>query len=138
MERWKENDQIAMKKTTLILLIFAAGLAACASQPSGPALTESQQIGQRLFTQDCSACHAIKGTTVIVGPPLTGIAITGGQRVEGQDAATYIERSITAPSEYIVEGYQDLMVKNFADQLTDAELQGLVDYLMTFDQLPSE
>jgi mono/diheme cytochrome c family protein len=126
-----------MKTHHALLLLFSALiLAACGDSPpaSGAALDESQALGKRLFTTHCAACHATSGDTVIVGPSLGGIAITGATRVEGLDAAAYIEQSITAPDAYLVEGYQDLMVKNFAKQLTTQELDGLVDFLLTLDE----
>lgn len=125
-----------MKTKLFLLLAFSLLLGACVPAPTvdaPPTLSASEALGKRLFTIHCAACHATSGDTIIVGPSLAGIAVLGGQRVEGLDAPTYIEMSITTPDAYIVEGYQDLMVKNFAKQLTSDELNGLVDYLLTFD-----
>jgi mono/diheme cytochrome c family protein len=125
-----------MKTKLCLLLAFSLLLGACVPAPTvdaPPTLSASEALGKRLFTVHCAACHATSPDTVIVGPSLAGIAIHGADRVDGLDARAYIEMSITTPDAYLVEGYQDLMVKNFAKQLTSDELNGLVDYLLTFD-----
>jgi|TARA_B100001964_G_scaffold244405_1_gene325759 mono/diheme cytochrome c family protein len=78
---------------------------------------ESQFIGL-----GCSACHST-GSDNTVGPGLSGI------KSKGDD---YIRESITNPAAVIVEGFQDLMPKSFAD-LKKADLDDLVSYLNSLD-----
>ena len=94
-------------------------------------MTEQQEEGRALFKTYCASCHATRPDVVVVGPSLAGIAERASGRVDGDDAAAYIDRSIIAPEEYIVEGFQDLMPKSFADTLTVEQRQALVAYLMT-------
>jgi hypothetical protein len=71
---------------------------------------------------------------VIVGPSLGGIASTAGSRVEGLDAQQYIEQSLLTPDAYVVEGYTDLMPKDFGRKLSGEELDAVVSYLLTLEE----
>ena len=75
-----------------------------------------------LASQGCVACHDVTGTTRRVGPPLTEVR----QRL----SAAEIRQSIVDPNAVIAEGYQkDLMLKDFAEQLSSEQLDQLVNYL---------
>jgi mono/diheme cytochrome c family protein len=125
-----------VRKTFLFILGLTLLLAACAPNPDSassgrPTLTEQEALGQRLFTQNCASCHAITPDTRVVGPSLYNIGETAAERVPGMDALLYIEISIIDPSDYVNEGYQDLMPSTFGTTLTGAELDALVAYLFT-------
>ena len=81
--------------------------------------------GKTLFTDTgCGGCHALAdaGTTGGAGPDLD-------ETLAGRDEA-FIEESIVDPSAEIAEGFpDDLMPKQYGEQLTDAELDALVGYL---------
>lgn len=117
-----------VKKTFLLLLFLPAFLIACSSGSS----SDQQQAGERLFLQHCAVCHTASGDTVIVGPPLQGVATRAETRVAGLDARAYIEQSILDPSAYVNEGYNDLMPKTFGQVLSPEELNALIEYLLTF------
>jgi mono/diheme cytochrome c family protein len=75
-----------------------------------------------LAANACTACHDVKGTARLVGPPLTNIA----ERL----SAAEIRESIIDPNAVIAEGYQkDLMLKDFGETLSAEELNQLVNYL---------
>lgn len=119
-------------------LVTVLVLAGCSHAAEGgslatPTWTEQEQEGRRVFTQYCASCHATRPDVVVVGPSMAGIADRANRRVDGMDAATYTERSIIAPDEYVVEGFQDIMPKTFADTLTDGQRKALVAYLMTLE-----
>lgn len=79
--------------------------------------------GENQFTGlGCSACHST-GNETIIGPGLSGI------KSKGDD---YIRESITNPAAIIVEGFQDLMPKSYAD-LNESDLVDLVSYLNTLN-----
>ncbi len=79
----------------------------------------------------CAGCHAITGISVgAVGPDLTTIGTTAAARVEGYTAEEYIRESIINPSAYIVEGYDDLMLKTFVETISEGELDDLVAFLL--------
>jgi mono/diheme cytochrome c family protein len=87
--------------------------------------------GRQVFLNaGCSGCHTIQGVSSgTVGPELTQIGTVAGTRVAGQSAEEYIHQSIVDPSAHLVEGFDDLMPKNFAETLSDEELADLVAYL---------
>lgn len=121
---------------TVLSLVTVLAMAGCSTAAESgsqgtPTRTEEEQEGRRIFAQYCASCHATKPEVVVVGPSLAGIADRAGGRVEGMTPAAYIERSIVAPDEYVVDGFQDLMPNSFTDTLTDRQRGALVAYLMT-------
>lgn len=113
-----------------------AGLAACggsAAPPPTPTLDPQLALGQKVFVAHCGACHSGSADTVIVGPSLAGIAERGATRVDGLDARTYVYSSILQPSDYLVEGFEDLMPKDLAKKLTGEELDGVVAYVLSLE-----
>ena len=101
-----------------------------------PTPTTSPQIlaGMALFSRECSRCHGLAAETVIVGPPLGGIADRARERVPGQDAAGYLLQSILAPDRYLVEGYENLMPSDLGKKLTGEELDAIIAYLLTLHE----
>lgn len=100
-----------------------------------PAAEDSPVVrGRALFSSApaiCSTCHSLEPDVTLVGPSLYGIADRAAARVPGQDAETYIRNAILYPSEYIVEGFADVMQKNFGDMLSSDDLNSLLAFLMT-------
>ncbi len=112
---------------------------ACGQSTEEPApetavpLTAEQEVGKTVFSRDCAACHSLIEETIVVGPPMAGIAGRAGERVQGQDARTYLYNSILDPADYIVDGFQDLMPTNFGKQLTGEEMDAVVAYMLTLE-----
>ncbi|MBX3045943.1 MAG: c-type cytochrome [Anaerolineales bacterium] len=107
--------------------------------PIGPVVDEStpEGRGQALFTQaGCVACHTIQGiSTATVGPALDGLANRAGSIVSGMSAEEYIHESIVDPNAHIVSGYSpDVMPQNFAEILTEDQINDLVAFLMVRTQ----
>ncbi len=122
-----------MKYQVPFIVLTVMFLAAC-STPSAipaPTLDAVQQTGQAVYNLRCAQCHALAPDTVVIGPSLAGIATRAATRVEGYDAVAYLEHSILAPGDYIVEGFANTMPTNFGKELTSEELTGVVAYLMT-------
>lgn len=121
------------------LVVVGGFLAACSGQQGGSGVEEAVIVdpataeGQAVFQQNCASCHAVTGDTIIVGPSLAGIAARAGTRVEGQDAAEYVQLSILRPDAYIVEGFSDLMPSNFGTTLSGEQLDALMTYLMALE-----
>jgi mono/diheme cytochrome c family protein len=115
----------------LMLCVFLVACSGGSPAADSTPLSDEEALGEGLFRQHCASCHSNVGDTVIVGPPLAGIATTGETRVEGMGADGYIEQSILDPSAYVNEGYQDLMPKTFGTILTGEELDALVAFLLT-------
>lgn len=132
-----------MSKFTLLSLLLAALLiTACGGGPATesaaapPTLDPASDAGQGqvLFRARCATCHTVQGDTVLVGPPLSGIATRAGERVAGESAEDYLHESILFPNAYVVEGFvAGAMQQNFADLLTLEEVNQIVAYLLTLE-----
>lgn len=82
-------------------------------------------------TYGCVGCHTIEGVSSgVVGPNLTHIASSAGERKAGMTAEEYIRESILNPAAYLVEGYDDLMPKTFSDTIPADELEDLIAFLL--------
>lgn len=111
----------AETETTEDLEARAAALFARGDAARGEALTETYQ---------CAACHVI-GAENNIAPPFAGLADRAGERMPSLSAAAYVYESIINPSAYIVEGFQNAMVQNFKDRVTEQDLADLMAYLLT-------
>lgn len=100
-------------------------------------MTELEQ-GRQIFGQRCASCHSLEPDTIIVGPSLWDIGTTAASRVPGTEPAEYIRTSIIAPSELVVEGFQDVMQKNFGNVLSSAEIDDLVAFLLSIGPMQGE
>jgi cytochrome c551/c552 len=79
----------------------------------------------------CVACHRDGANTV--APSWVGVAERAGARRPPMPADAYIYESIVYPAAYVVEGYPDLMPKDFAQRLSDQELADVLAFLLTPD-----
>lgn len=121
---------------------LAAGETAAAT-PAAPAIPEGAtpvEIGEVVYTaQGCAGCHGAAGGAGVIGPSLAGIATRGAETVPGQSAEEYIRTSIVNPQAYIVPEcptgpcQAGLMPQNYGQTLSPEELDGLVEYLLTFE-----
>lgn len=119
----------------LLFLLGLLSLAACgggeAAASPAPTLSPELAAGKKVFVTHCGACHSPTAETVIVGPSLSGIAVHGAERIDGLDARAYVYNSILQPSDYLVEGFDDLMPKDLAKKLTGEELDAVVAYVLS-------
>ncbi|MBK7319097.1 MAG: c-type cytochrome [Anaerolineales bacterium] len=121
-----------MKK--IIPILIALALSACsAMSPAEPTPTPDPLVlqGQQVFNAKCATCHALVPDTIIIGPSLNGIATRAETRVEGQTADEYIQLSILRPGDYLVEGFNNVMITNFSKELTNEDMNALVAFLLT-------
>ena len=121
--------------------VFATATKVVTAVPGDP------QKGQALFANGtgdpsipaCSTCHYTDKPDVKVGPSLQGVASRAGIRVQGQDAWTYLEHSIKAPNEYLVQSEDhvfstngtSLMHQTYATELSQDQINDIVAYLLT-------
>ncbi len=97
--------------------------------------SETSQAGKAVYERlGCSDCHTMDGTADIA-PALNDIAgatrtvnADGEERQVTVDRA-YLKQSILDPETEIVKGFEPMM-PSFKDQLSDEDLNALVDYLM--------
>ena len=103
-----------MKKllTGLAVLGFVSGAATAVHAADG------EQVYQ---SAGCIACHVVDGKGGRVGPSLESI---------GEKGKDHIRTAIVDPSANVTEGYPaNVMPANYGDQLSDEELDALVDFL---------
>ena len=130
------NTRLQINRQTLTILpilLLTLLLNACGSDPppAKPTLSPEQKLGTEVYTRHCAACHLLTPDDVKVGPSFHGIGDKAGKRVPGQDVRTYLLTSVLNPSAYLVEGFDDLMTKGLAKELTSEELDAVVAYLQT-------
>ncbi len=95
--------------------------------PAGGLVAEGESLFAAL---GCAGCHSDQDTAV--APTLHGIygkevALSDGGTVTVDDA--YLHESIVDPSAKIVEGYNDIMPKNYGADLSADELEALIAYI---------
>lgn len=93
----------------------------------------------------CKTCHNVEEPIPGSGPYLYGIANVAGERVEGEDAVTYLYNSIVNSNDHIAppqldpEGNEfaweaNVMPTNWTTTLDEIQIADLVAYLLTLDQ----
>jgi cytochrome c oxidase subunit II len=109
------------------------------SSSSSSASSTSAAAGKAVFTGSagCSGCHtlAAAGATGTVGPDLdvrlrTDCANPASEKARGTTLKQCIETAITNPYKWLPSGYSaGIMPSNFAQRLTQNEIQSLVNFL---------
>ena len=109
------------------------------SGSSSSSSATSAAAGQAVFSGSagCSGCHtlAAASATGTVGPNLdtrlrADCALAASQKVRGASLKQCIETAITKPYAYLPSGYSaGIMPADFAQRLTPAEIQALVNFL---------
>ncbi|MFZ4827948.1 MAG: cytochrome c oxidase subunit II [Phototrophicaceae bacterium] len=85
----------------------------------------------------CAGCHqldTITGWVGVTGPALNGIADRADDRAVAAgnaDAADYLHTSIRNSATYLVPGYSNLMPIFGEEQMSEADLNDIVAYLLT-------
>ena len=96
--------------------------AAAAKQEQPKDAADTRPGADLLAKHGCIACHDLKGTMRLVGPPLTNVR----ERL----SAAEIRQSIIDPDAVVAEGYPPgLMLKTFAETVPPEELDLIVSYL---------
>jgi len=109
---------------------FATTTPVAEVDPSAPETSEPAASGPDIENGEskfkglgCSGCHNTDSSK-LVGPGLAGVSAKGDD---------YVRTSITDPSAGIVDGFNDLMPKNFGDALKGDDMDDLVAYLNTLN-----
>jgi mono/diheme cytochrome c family protein len=96
--------------------------------------TEAATRGMQLAVdKGCAACHSTDGTP-LTGPTWKGLAgssrpLESGETVTADTA--YLFNSIVAPGSQVVTGFSDVMPADYADTLTEDEINDLVSYIQS-------
>ena len=103
-----------------------------------PALPGDPVEGERIFHtvwpaagMACSTCHNTDTEARLIGPGLLNVGTRAATRVPGMDALDYIHTSIVKPSAYVVDGFPDIMPKNWGKVFSEAQLNDIIAYLLT-------
>jgi len=121
-----------MKFQVFIILLAAGFLAACStSSAAQPTLNALEVQGKQVYVSNCAGCHALEPDTIVIGPSLAGVATRAESRVQADDARAYLEASILNPGAYVVDGFKDVMPKNFGKDLTSDDFNAIVAFLLT-------
>lgn len=96
-------------------------------------LSAEAMRGSSLFTGKggCVGCHVVGSVGGVTGPALTNIATVAATRVPGQSAEAYINESIRNSAAFVAPGYPAGLMPSFQGLLTDAEINDLVQFLLT-------
>jgi len=88
-------------------------------------------LGEKIFSQKCSACHTIDGTAAI-GPSWKGLFGSKSKTDKGQFLAdeNYIRESIEEPAKKVVVGFQPTM-PTYQGILSDDEIEGIITFMKT-------
>ncbi len=90
--------------------------------------------GRALYSRSCASCHSLERDVIIIGPSLWGIADRAWHRVIGLSADQYLRESIVNPGAFVVEGFTDVMQKNFGEVLSSDEIGDLLAFLLTLQE----
>ncbi len=84
----------------------------------------------------CNACHTFDGSK-LAGPSYKGlygserVVTTGGEKRTVIADEEYLRRSIYQPNADIVDGYNKGLMLSYKDQITEKELDQIIEYLKT-------
>ncbi len=128
----------------IVALGVAVALAACGGEEKIDPLEigdpewgrEIYENGGGLFSNDhgCASCHSLDGLVggqAGWGPSFQGISERAGERVPGMSAVDYLRQSILDPSAYVVEGFDDYMLKSLRFFLGEEDVDALVAFMLT-------
>lgn len=102
--------------------------------PPPPGVAAGRDVFDDRTLGGCGVCHSTRPGDDGVGPSLAGVATRAEDRVPGLDAAAYLHQSIVDPDAYVVDGYRaGQMLPVYAERLSPAQIDSLVDYLLTLN-----
>jgi cytochrome c oxidase subunit 2 len=101
----------------------------------GAADGDKEAAGRQIFTATgCGSCHTLAdaNATGAVGPGLDDLAKVAEQRGKGMSPEEFVRTAILDPDADIAPGYDGgIMPKTYGDQLSSAEIDTLVEYLLS-------
>ena len=117
---------------------FQAWITDTASVAASVATVESPAATGKRIMQNigCFACHTLDGTK-LVGPSFKGIwaetqtVTTGKEKRQVKIDEEYIKRSIYDPNADIVDGFQKGLMLSYEGQLSDEDVNHIIEYLKT-------
>jgi cytochrome c oxidase subunit 2 len=100
------------------------------------AAMKPSDMGKQLYvSKSCNTCHSLDGSPK-VGPSWLKLYNRQGSLTNGQSYVAdhnYIKESILNPSAKVVAGYQAGMMPSYAGQLSDVEIESIIEFIKTVD-----
>ena len=128
-------------QNTAFLLLSEEEQAAALEEYQARNIRSPQEIWQ---SEACFACHYLEVNQVDYagqnGPNFADLHERAGSRVAGMTAEEYVYESIVSPRAFVVETYEEVgqMPENFAEKLSEDEIQALVAWLLDPDREVTE
>jgi cytochrome c553 len=137
------DDIVHSKEKTMRLFVILMLTLLIASACGSPSNTSDATLepgnaerGATLFTEAvggapaCSTCHTIDGTP-LVGPSLQGYAERAPDHAGDATVEEYTHASILQPSDYVVDGFSNVMFGQYERFLSEQQIADLIAYLLT-------
>lgn len=115
-----------MRRLFAVCVAIAIATIACEEPPATEPVARGRQLYRKL---DCGRCHFIDGQGGRLAPDLERIGTAAASRAPGRSAEDYIRESIVSPGAYIVPGWNDVMPRGMARNLSPADQDALVLFL---------
>jgi hypothetical protein len=74
---------------------------------------------------------SVQSPPPVAAPSFQDISKRAGERVPELSAVEYLRQSIVDPSAYVVEGFDDYMMKGYRFMLSEEDVDALVAFLLT-------
>ncbi|RME64753.1 MAG: cytochrome c [Caldilineae bacterium] len=89
--------------------------------------------GQELtVVNGCVGCHNLDPAQAAVAPTWHNVADTAVTRIPGMSPGRYLYESITAPNNFVVEGYPSgVMPQTYGETLSPQDLADILTYLLS-------
>jgi mono/diheme cytochrome c family protein len=118
-----------------LLLVACGGDGGSATTaPTTTLVLSGEELFETFFVEAgkaCNSCHRLDDQDGAFAPTLGGVSSRAGDRVEGMSAEEYLRQSIIDPEAYKVEGWDQPMPTNFGEILSEAEINSLIEFLLT-------
>lgn len=128
-------------RSVVALILTLLLLAACGGgEPAATTVSPTTTVlsGEELYEtfipeakQPCSTCHRLGDEDGPIAPTLKGVSTRAGERVPGMSAEEYLRQSIVDPEAYQVDDWQLVMPTVYGEALTEAEINNLIEFLLT-------
>ncbi len=119
------------------LVLAACGGGGSETTGAGTDPGSDELLGQALFDEPavgglpgCITCHSLTPGTDLTGPSLASIGVVAASRVPGQSAEEYLRESILDPDGFVVEGWDAGTMNGWADVLSEAQVESLVQFML--------
>lgn len=130
----------AAVSSTAAPVTTTAPVSPAAAAPAAAAPVDMAAVKAVVTKGTCGVCHTIPGLDIavgVIGPNLSAIGADAATRIPGTTAEAYIRQSIQDPNAFIAPKcptgpcVPGVMLPNLKDILTPAEIDTVVNYLLT-------